>query len=140
MSNTSGGRASGPYEPAARPRPGYEGTEQYDDRPKPETAEAAPPEAGAPTPAAPVAEATASASAPPPASTEASLRVLPVDLDQLLAGVEAQAQPAAAPQAAAEPGPTAPAAEPAAQTQNAAEASLKVLPVDIEALLGKSLD
>lgn len=137
---------SGPFEnrtgphartPAPTPRAQYEGTGKYDDRhiPAEPAAEAAPVEAApveaaavAPTPAAP----------PPPVTSAESLQVLPMDLDELLGNATTAPVAAVAPEAA--PAAAAPAAvAPAAATPGAKEASMDVLPVDIEALLGSKL-
>jgi hypothetical protein len=127
---------SGPFEnrtgphartPAPTPRAQYEGTGKYDDRhiPAEPAAEAAPAEAEAATVVAAAAP-VVPAAPPPPVTSEASLQVLPMDLDELLGNTTT------APVAAA-------AVAPAAATPGAKEASMDVLPVDIEALLGSKL-
>jgi hypothetical protein len=143
---------SGPFEnrksphvsaPGPSTRPKYEGSGQYDDHHTPAEPTA---EAPAETPAAPVeaaapAPVVAAAPAAPPAAvaSEASLRVLPMDLDELLGNAPTAPAPAVAPEpVAAEAKPATPVeANPA--PADAKEASLSVLPVDIEALLGSKL-
>jgi hypothetical protein len=140
---------SGPFEnrtgphasaPAPSTRPQYEGTGKYDDRHVPAEAPAetpAEPEAVAPVEAA--AAPGPAAPAAPAAASEASLRVLPMDLDELLGNAPTAPAAAVAPEpvaAAPEPVAAAPAASAAPGVK---EASMSVLPVDIEALLGSKL-
>lgn len=138
---------SGPFEnrtgphartPAPTPRAQYEGTGKYDDRHVPAETPAEGDAAAAPVEAAAVAPTPAAPAAPPPPVTSAeSLQVLPMDLDELLGNATTAPVAAVAPEAppaAAAPAAAAPAAAPGAK-----EASMDVLPVDIEALIGSKL-
>lgn len=140
---------SGPFEnrtgphartPAPSTRPQYEGTGKYDDRsvpaePAAEEAAAAPVEAAA----APAVTPTAPAAPPPPVTSVESMQVLPMDLDELLGNTPTAPVAAVAPETAAPAAPAAAAPEAAPAAPPAKEASMDVLPVDIEALLGSKL-